>query len=529
MNYTDSISILIRWWLIFSFRKTKIGYLSAAYKLGPSSLKKKLASQLLELRGIPAKFAQIRSMVEDENQELWKEAIEELEPLSLEDIEEILRKENPLLLDFFQFVLENEPKPASIGQVHKLKLKHNNDLANTSIDFHSKDSGNNREYALKIQYPGIDSQLLQDTELLGVAGRLFSLLKEGFALQSYQETLGSELAKELDYIQEAEWQDRFFNYFSNKKNIIIPKVYNKYSTARTLIQDWIPSIPALEFLEGCSDKDSNEFSDLIVAFYLSSFFELGLVHTDPNPGNFGILKKDQEISLVVYDFGSVYELSSQEKIALWSLLENQIELRWDNFQILGKLGFDLNTLQAIQENLSAYLSVILEPFLVKTRYPLKIWNRKERCNDILGENKLQFMISASSKIFPLLRAFQGLFFWCSKSSNDIWAFAILEEIRGNLRKDLDAFTLSLSKGKFNFSTTLCIEVWNDGKNTVNLKFARQVVENLKELIEPKIMEKINQNGIQINEIILKARREGYKPMNLLEWEDGVKRIRIFLE
>jgi hypothetical protein len=89
--------------------------------------------------------------------------------------------------------------------------------------------------------------------------------------------------------------------------------------------------------------------------------------------------------------------------------------------------------------------------------------------------------------------------------------------------------LSLSKGKFNFSTTLCIEVWNDGKNTVNLKFARQVVENLKELIEPKIMEKINQNGIQINEIILKARREGYKPMNLLEWEDGVKRIRIFLE
>ncbi|PJE04827.1 MAG: hypothetical protein CK427_00180 [Leptospira sp.] len=460
---------------------------------------------------MPTKFAQIKSLVEDDSQELWKEAIAEIEPLALSEIKDILKLENPNILEDFDFDNDQAILTASIGQVHKLLSK------------------NGGQFALKIQYPGIHSQLLQDSELLGVAGKLFSLLKEGFILKDYQETLSKELEKELSFTKEAEYQEKFYSHFLSHKQVKIAKVYKKYSTNSTILQEWIPSIPALDFLKTCELNEKKEFSDIVAEFYLSSFFELGLVHSDPNPGNFGVQKQGQDLILVVYDFGSVYELSEIEKISIWALLENQIEPHLDDFPILGNLGFELDSLQSIQDKLSAYLSVILEPFMSKTRYPLKIWNRKERCSDILAEQKMQFMISAPSRIFPILRAFQGLFFWCEKSSGDLWVYNKLESIRSNLRYALETYAKSIPKHSSKLSSTLCIEFWRDGIKSVHLNFARQMVEHMKEIIEPDIMEKIKLNNINLDEIIQKARRNAYATMDLLTWEDAGKKIKIYLE
>ena len=52
---------------------------------------------------MPTKFAQIKSLVEDDSQELWKEAIAEIEPLALSEIKDILKLENPNILEDFDF------------------------------------------------------------------------------------------------------------------------------------------------------------------------------------------------------------------------------------------------------------------------------------------------------------------------------------------------------------------------------------------------------------------------------------------
>jgi hypothetical protein len=56
-----------------------------------------------------------------------------------------------------------------------------------------------------------------------------------------------------------------------------------------------------------------------------------------------------------------------------------------------------------------------------------------------------------------------------------------------------------------------------------------MVEHMKEIIEPDIMEKIKLNNINLDEIIQKARRNAYATMDLLTWEDAGKKIKIYLE
>lgn len=493
------------------FRKSKISFLATGIAIGNEAFKKNLATKLIQLRGIPAKFAQMKAITEAEDSQLWKEAVAEIEPMKNKEVEELIREINPDLSNILSLDHSQKALPASIGQVHKAKLKDG-----TSI-------------AIKIRYPGIEKQLLEDTKMFGMAGKLFSMLKEGFALGDYQNTLTKELAMEMDYNNEARNQSRFYTHFAKNEKIRIPKPNLDISNESLLCQEWIASEPALSFLNHCSIKDKTEFADLICEFYFESFFNLSIVHTDPNPGNFGVIKTEKGISLIVYDFGSVHCFTENEKLALWGLFENQIDRKWDDILLLEKLGFNAQTLMKIKEKLPGYLSVILEPFLSKSRYELRTWNRKERCADILGPDKLQFMISAPANFFPIMRAFQGLLLWCEKSSGNIWIEPNVFNTRIRLSQDLADFTKSFSNTKPEFSTSFKIEVWKQKKQTIAVTLPRNAVEQLHSLIDPDILQKINLKGINIDSITKLARENGYKPMDLLRWTEGDQEIKIYLD
>lgn len=493
------------------FRKIKISALASGFAVGNASLNKALASKLIDMRGIPAKFVQIKALTEKEDEELWKEAVQEIEPLSIQEIEKILESRSSFISGELQLDRNFPAKPASIGQVHKAKTKDGQNIA------------------VKVRYPGIEKQLLSDLDFLGMAGKLFSYMKNGFSQMDYQEMIRDQLESEMDFNLECRNQSNFLTNFLGHKQIIIPRVFPHLSSDSILCQEWQESEPLNEYLAQASNEDRTEISDLISEFYFQSLFQFGLVHTDPNPGNFGIRKEDGTICLIVYDFGSVYRLSAQEKLALWGLIENQLNRKWDDLSLLSILGFDLNLLKKVHAQIPAYLSVILEPFLVKTRYNLSNWNRKERCKDILGEDKLQFMIAAPARIFPILRVFQGLFHWCERCSNDVWIYRMIFETQMKLHSDLKALTSEFPMSDLAFSSTLRIEVWRNGLLTVGLDLPRYSVDNLEQLIDPEIQKKIKENGMDINEIQRKARENAYQPMDLLQWEGDGKRIRIALE
>lgn len=492
-------------------RNIKLGTFASGLALGNDSLKKEIASGLLGMRGLPAKLVQIKSILNTDDYNYWKEAIGEIIPISRSEFEESIKLFSPDLFQRLTFDQSEKVYPASIGQVQKGLLD------------------GNKEVAIKLRHANIKEQTLNDLGMIGFAGKLFSMLHDGFSLDDYQQMMTERLSMEMDFVKEAEYQNQFQEFFSKDPSIKIPVAFSNLTNERILCQEWVEALPAESFLLKCSEQEKLEFSDLISRFYFDSIFELGLVHSDPNPGNFGVLRLSSGIQLVVFDFGSVYQLSEKEKLALWGLIHNQTQPQWNDLSLLGILGFQMDTLKKIETKIHAYMSVIVEPFLAQTRYKLAAWNRKERCADILGSDKFQFMISAPAHFFSVMRAFQGLFYWCNQSSGDIWLYHKLSEKRIEMTRALQDFSATLPKIEQTMAVSLRIDVWRGNEKTVSLTLPRNAVEQLDQLIDPELKSKIIEQGFDIPAIQKQTRTGAYKPQELISWKDNEKEIRIYLE
>jgi len=492
-------------------RKIKLGTFASGLSLGSETFKKKVALRLLAMRGLPAKLVQIKSFTSSSESNLWKDAITEINSIPTSQFEESIRLYYPSLFSRLTFDKKERAYPASIGQVQKAMLD------------------GEREVAIKLRHQNIKEQVLDDVGMISLVGKLFSMLQDGFSLDDYRSMLSDRLTKELDFESEANIQNRFKSFFSEYAGIKIPEALPTLTTENILCQEWVDAIPAETFLSQCSEQEKIEFSDLISLFYFDSIFELGLIHTDPNPGNFGVILHEKGIKLVIFDFGSVYQISEKEKFALWGLIQNQIHPKWNDMYFLSQLGFDVETLSKIEGKLSAYLSVLLEPFLEQSRYDLSRWNRKERCNDIMGPNKFQFMISAPANFFSMMRAFQGLFHWCHKSSGDIWLYPKISKKSFEMNSQWNDLIISVPEKRKSIATSLKIDVWRGEEKTVSLTLPRAAVEQLEHLIEPALMEKIMEKGFDIRAIQKQSRIGAYHPQELISWKEDEKKIRIYLE
>jgi hypothetical protein len=77
---------------------------------------------------------------------------------------------------------------------------------------------------------------------------------------------------------------------------------------------------------------------------------------------------------------------------------------------------------------------------------------------------------------------------------------------------------------------LRITVTKNGVTKVALTMPASAVEDLNNLIEPDITERIEQRGVKIDEIVRNVRHSGFAPAELfaLEMEDN-KEIRVWIE
>ena len=110
---------------------------------------------------------------------------------------------------------------ASIGQVHRAELKSGEQLA------------------VKVQYPGVREAITSDMSnagmLLGLAGMFSKGLDAGPIVRDLQEGIIAE----LDYVREAESQERFGRLYAGHAFIRVPKVYREFSSGRVLAQEYL--------------------------------------------------------------------------------------------------------------------------------------------------------------------------------------------------------------------------------------------------------------------------------------------------
>lgn len=499
-----------------SLKIAEVSALALSSKVMPqSNLKKAIrrtwAQKLVGLRGVPLKFSQILSTTQNEEQvQLQQEALQALEPLPLATIEAYLRKQAP---DLHQKIVEISEQgiPASLGQVHR-------------IDFEGGAS-----YALKVKYPDIERNMDLDAALLGLMTKTFNHFKEGFALQDYQAVIRSELQGELDYVRERNFQEKMYHGFRSSESIVIPKPEAQYSGADHIVMSWEEGMFLPEFLDVASEKEKQKAATAWMEFFMINLFELGLIHADPNLGNFAFRRSAKGIQLVVYDFGSVIPFPKEKAGILFKLLEIVERGEGDVLPWLVELGFLPEPLSAIHSQLLAFFELLMEPFASQFRYDLKNWNRKQRAEQILGAERWNFMVAAPADLLPFMRGIQGLFYYSKRLDQGMYAFPFLERYRVHALNELPTLPTHLPEQKMAMAQHLKIVVLEHGVTKVALTFPRGAVENLADMIDDEVQKKMIEQEISLDDIVKRCRNNGYRPMALFAYESASKTIKVDLE
>lgn len=215
---------------------------------------------------------------------------------------------------------EFEPKAfaaASLGQVHRARLK------------------TGELVALKIQYPGIARTIRADMRNLAAVFAPLRLTKDWASFKQQFDEIRSVLEHETDYEQEANNLREARSLFSEDDGIVVPRVYDQYSTRRLLTMDYIDGMTTEELLASKPPrKRLNLYAERVFRASIRMFYHRRL-YTDPHPGNFLFLD-DGRIGFI--DFGAVRPLNDDE----WDYLYRQKK---------AQLGGPEDVLRIVQESL----------------------------------------------------------------------------------------------------------------------------------------------------------------------------------
>jgi predicted unusual protein kinase regulating ubiquinone biosynthesis (AarF/ABC1/UbiB family) len=475
------------------------------------AMRRSMAGKMADMKGIPAKVSQILGMKENDLAQIHQQALAEIEPMSETEVRDILQLVSPEFCDEATF--EKDVKCASLGQVCRMNYK-------------------DGDYAVKVQYTDSESNLNLDSSAFKLITGVFGNFKKGFQLKEYNEMMRQELLLELDYNRELKMQHEFFSVFSNNPDIVIPLPFSKYSSKSCLVMSWEQSLPLSDFIKIATKEQKSAASRLMVEFYFESAFNKGFLHADPNPGNFGFRIQNEKVQLVVYDFGSVVKLSKEKHLNLLTMFQ----LCMDNknpYPALVKAGFDQVIMQDIKNKLPALMMVLLAPFFSEQRFNFSTWNRKERTKDVLGEQRWNFMMAAPADLFLFMRCLQGIFYYTDKLSSDIYCLPKLQDVLSSHAVDI-CETINSFAGEENIpleealSENMIISVKENGRQKVKLTLPARAIENLQKFIPPDIIEKLEQEKIDILQLVKQVRQNSYKPQDIFTLKDDPKEIKVYL-
>lgn len=188
-------------------------------------------------------------------------------------------------LEIFEGFSKAAAHGASIGQVHRA-------------------SRDGREFAVKVQYPGVADSLRTDLRVLKpIALTVLGLRERDVA--DYLKEIETRLLEETDYSLELTRSIELSKKSSHIPNVRFPVYHPEWSTARILTMDWVDGLSLDRFADGPADQaERDRIGQALWDFYAHQVHGLRVFHADPHPGNFLV----REGELWVLDFGCTKSL-----------------------------------------------------------------------------------------------------------------------------------------------------------------------------------------------------------------------------
>ncbi len=317
-----------------------------------ADLQEKTAEQIFkvlgELKGGAMKFGQALSVFEaalpEDIAKPYRETLVKLQeaapPLPARVVHKVLAKElGEHWRDNFAEFNDTPAASASIGQVHKGIWK------------------DGRAVAVKIQYPGAKEALISDLNQIQRFAKIFQLLLPGVEMKPLLEELKARIIEEVDYRYEASAQSACFDAYKGDSDIAIPEVI--MATDRVLVSQWLEGTPLSKVITDGTQEERNSAGIRLARFHITAPMRAGLLHADPHPGNFRVLKDGR---LGVLDFGACNRLPNGFPEPFKRLLRNALEgdaiALYNGFK---EDGFILADVEVSPELVLDYLLPLVEP------------------------------------------------------------------------------------------------------------------------------------------------------------------------
>lgn len=251
-----------------------------------------VARTMGDMKGAFMKFGQILSIMSGTLPEEARAQLATLQanapPMSYDLVRGVIVEEFGESLESLFARFDREPiASASIGQVHRARL-------------HSGE-----EVAVKVQYPGVREAITHDLANAGMLISMAGVVSRGLDAGPIVRDLKDGIVAELDYLREAQWQQRFHDRFEGHAFVRVPAVHHDFTTSRVLTQDFIEGRPYPYALE-MSQAERDRIAEILFRYCFGSIYRYRLFNGDPHPGNY-ILCGDGRVAFV--DYGCIVEFS----------------------------------------------------------------------------------------------------------------------------------------------------------------------------------------------------------------------------
>lgn len=235
---------------------------------------------------------------------------DQVPPFDFETVKATIRRDLGAAPDELFAHFEEIPiASASIGQVHKARLK------------------DGTEVAVKVQRPQLRQRFYQDLGYMRFLIRLGSLLFQKYAdwdgWYELSDEFGRNLFCEVNYIQEGRNADRLRRVLRDYPDIRVPKVFWKYTGRRVLTLEYLPGTK-IDRVKELLERNVNlpRLGKQLVNCYLEQVLMHGFFHADPHAGNLAV---DEDGKLVIYDFGMVGEISDEQRQSITGCISAVIQ------------------------------------------------------------------------------------------------------------------------------------------------------------------------------------------------------------
>jgi predicted unusual protein kinase regulating ubiquinone biosynthesis (AarF/ABC1/UbiB family) len=238
----------------------KIGQVMSFLDVGlvPAEYREEFQSELAKLRDSAptVSFKQMRQVIEDE-------------------LEEPIRS-------VFSSFDEDPIAAASIGQVYRATLR-----------------DDDREVAVKVQYPGVAAAVRADLQNMEMIMRLMKRMTPQLDASAIAGEIKARIGEELDYELEAQNQRALARIFEGHPFIVVPHVVTDLSRERVLVSEFVRGT-GFEELKHYPQKERNRIGEILFRFYLGCMYRHRQFSGDPHPGN-SLLLADARLAFL--DFG----------------------------------------------------------------------------------------------------------------------------------------------------------------------------------------------------------------------------------